>query len=87
MTDETDSETDEMNHTLRESTDKIRVNTQVKRGTATRDQDTHDLKVRGETPEQAAERMETLVAELRKRDVFQSVREIGNEDGEADNDE
>jgi len=58
------------NHNLNESADKIRLKTQVKRGEGTRDQDTHDIKVRGETPAEAAENLSETLAELAERDVF-----------------
>jgi len=70
---------DDETHQVNESNEKIRLKTQLKRGTATRDQDTHDLKVRAETPEQAADELDTLLSELEDRSVFERVREIGNE--------
>ena len=76
MTDDTDTATDETNHNLNESADKIRLKTQIKRGEGTRDQDTHDLKVRGETPEEAAENLSETLAELEDRDVFARARSI-----------
>lgn len=69
----------EQQHNLNESADKIRLQTKVKRGTGTRDQDTHDLKVRAETPEKAADELDTLLSELEDRSVFERAREIGNE--------
>jgi len=72
--------TTEANHNLNESADKIRLKTQVKRGSGTRDQDTHDIKVRGETPEAAAENLSDALAELEARDVFNRAREVGNDD-------
>lgn len=66
-------------HRVTESNEKIRVKTQLKRGTGTRDQDTHDLKVRAETPEKAADELDTLLSELEDRSVFERAREIGNE--------
>ena len=61
---------------LNESADKIRLKTQLKRGSGTRDQDTHDLKVRGETPEEAAENLSETLRELEERDVFERARDI-----------
>jgi hypothetical protein len=72
-----DSE-DEMRHNVNETADKIRVQTKLKRGTGTRDQDTHNIKVRADSPEAAAERMAAVVAALEDRDVFADVREVGN---------
>jgi len=84
MTEATDAET-ETNYNLNESADKIRLKTQVKRGEGTRDQDTHDIKVRGETPEEAAENLSETLRELEERDVFDRARTIGN--GEDADDE
>jgi len=63
-------------HEITETADKIRIQTKIKRGTGTRDQDTHNLKVRGRTPEEVARRMEVTIFELEKRDVFEEVRQI-----------
>jgi len=68
------------NHNVNESHDKVRLKTQVKRGSGTRDQDTHDIKVRGETPAEAAENLSDALAELEARDVFDRTREIANDD-------
>lgn len=72
--------TDETQHNLNESADKIRLSTKIKRGTGTRDQDTHTLKVRGETPKEAAENLEEVVSELKQRAVFAKTRNIGDTD-------
>jgi len=61
---------------LNESADKIRLKTQVKRGDGTRDQDTHDIKVRGETPTEAAENLSETLAEMEDRGVFDRVRSL-----------
>jgi len=76
MTDDTDADDAETKHNLNESADKIRLKTQLKRGEGTRDQDTHDIKVRGETPEEAAENLSETIAELEERDVFARARSI-----------
>ena len=75
MTDD-DSGTTETNHNLNESADKIRLETDVTRGTGTRDQEKHKLKARGETPEEAAENLSDALAELEERDVFKRARSI-----------
>jgi hypothetical protein len=62
--------------------DKISIHTKIKRGTGTRDQDTHKIKIRAETPEQAAVDVAAVVEELEKRDVFERVREIENKDND-----
>lgn len=89
MTDDNDDPTtDEMNHNLNESADKMRLATKLTRGTGTRDQEAHTLKARGETPAEAAEAMSELVAELAERDVFERARniqpEVSDEGGDAE---
>ena len=84
MTDDNSGTTDDSIETrknLNESADKIRVNLSLKRGTGTRDQDSYDLKARGETPEEAAEAFSDTVAELEDRDVFERVRNLQPEAG------
>ena len=84
MTDDDSGTTDggiETRKNLNESADKIRLKTQVKRGDGTRDQDTHDIKVRGETPAEAAENLSETLAELEGRDVFKRVRNLQPEAG------
>lgn len=80
--DNTADDATETNHNLNESADKIRLKTQIKRGSGTRDEDRHDLKARGETPEEAAENLSETIAELEERDVFERARSIGNEVGD-----
>jgi len=67
---------DNTQHNLNESNDKIRLKTQLKRGSETRDQDTHDIKARGETPEEAAKNLSEALKELEDRDVFERARNI-----------
>ncbi|UBF23282.1 hypothetical protein M1M40_gp04 [Halorubrum tailed virus 29] len=71
-----DNGTTETQRNLNESADKIRLSTKLKRGTGTRDQDTHTLKARGETPEEAAENLSDALAELEQRDVFIRARQV-----------
>jgi hypothetical protein len=70
----------EETHTVNESNEKIRVTTTVKRGTGTRDQDTHKLKVRAEDPADAADKLETLIAEIEAHGTFDRVRDIQNDE-------
>lgn len=70
-------------HEITETADKIRIQTKIKRGSGTRDQDTHNVKVRGRTPDEVARRMEKTIAELKDRDVFETVREIQSEGGDG----
>lgn len=67
-------------HNINESHDKIRLETDLTRGTGTRDQEKHKLKARGETPEEAAESLSKAVEELEKRNVFERMRAIENDE-------
>ena len=71
-------------HNLNESQDKIRLKTQLKRGDGTRDQDTHDINGRGETPAEAAKALSEALAELEERNVFERARNIQPEVSERD---
>lgn len=70
----------ETTHNLNESHDKIRLETDLTRGTGTRDQEKHKLKARGETPEEAADALSEVLAELEERDVFKRAREVGDDE-------
>jgi hypothetical protein len=74
----------EKQHNINESHDKIRLQTKLKRGTGTRDQDTHTLKARGETPAEAAENLDECLSELEERGFFDRARAVENEDGDSD---
>lgn len=65
-------------HNINESHDKIRLETDVTRGTGTRDQEKYKLKARGETPEEAAENLSEAIRELEDRNVFERARELGD---------
>jgi len=73
--------TEPRQHNVNESHDKLRLETDVTRGTGTRDQEKHKLKARGETPEEAAENLSEALAELEERDVFERARALGDDDG------
>lgn len=48
---------------VNESADKVRLETKIKRGDGTRDQDEIKIKVRGDDPEEAAQKLhDTVVA-------------------------
>lgn len=47
--------------TVRESEDKIRVETKVKRGNGTRDQDTIKVKVRGDNAAEVVDKLDTTL--------------------------
>jgi len=70
--------TDNTRHNVNESHDKIRLETDLTRGTGTRDQEKHKLKARGETPEEAAKNLSEALAELEERAVFKRARKVLN---------
>lgn len=85
--DYTDDDSIETDHNLNESFDKVRIKTQIKRGEGTRDQDTHDIKVRAPTSVEAAEALSNVIAELERHDVFGRVRALQPDvDDENDDD-
>jgi len=51
-------------HNVNESADKIRVETQVKRGEGTRDEDRIKVKVKGDDPTEVVEKLNETVAQL-----------------------
>lgn len=72
--------TDETRHNVNESHDKIRLETDITRGTGTRDQEKHKLKARGETPTEAAENLSMALRALEERGVFDRARELGGDE-------
>jgi len=69
MTDNT-----ETRHTVSESADKIVLKADVKRGTGTRDQDKINVKVKGNDPEDTAERLAQTLECLEAEGVAQTLR-------------
>jgi len=68
-------------HMTRESADKIRVETKVKRGTGTRDQDEIKVKVRGDDADEVVERLNATVANLRETaDDVRAIQPGANDD-------
>ncbi len=83
--DDSDDETGRQithNRNVNETADPVRIACKIKRGTGTRDQDTHTLKVRADNPASAASDMSALVGELEQRDVFERVRGLQTEDND-----
>jgi hypothetical protein len=82
MTEETDSE----QRRVRESADKIRVETQVTRGEETRDQDRLKVKVRGNDPQTVVENMNETVRLLHETaDEARSIQpSAGTGEGSAE---
>jgi hypothetical protein len=52
------------NHNVNESADKIRVETQVKRGEGTRDEDRIKVKVKGDDPDDVVAKLNETVTNL-----------------------
>lgn len=71
---------DETRYNISESADKIRVETKVKRGTGTRDQDTISVKVKGDDPDDVVERLNDTIENLRETaDAARSIQPEGGE--------
>ena len=81
MSENTDGTT-ETNHNLNESADKIRLETQVKRGEGTRDEDRMKVKVRGDDPDATAARLRETLDALADEDVATELRNTRAEDNE-----
>jgi len=58
------SDADEVRKNISESADKIRVETKVKRGSGTRDQDELKVKVKGDDPDDVVEKLNATIANL-----------------------
>jgi len=81
MTDDTPERTADTNHNLNESADKIRLETQVKRGEGTRDEDRMKVKVRGDDPADTAERLRATLDALAEEGVATELRETRATEG------
>ena len=79
MTDDSDTR-----RTISESADKITLKTKVKRGESTRDEDKMSVKIKGDDPDETAERMADTLAALESEGVSQFVRGIQPGDEEVD---
>lgn len=67
MSDEsTDSNNETTRRTISESADKIRVETTVKRGSGTRDEDRIKVKVKGDDPDDVVQKLTQTVENLRE---------------------
>ena len=74
MDEDTQTKT-ETQHTISESADKIRLDTQVKRGGGTRDEDRIKVQVKGNDPDETAERLAATLAALEEHGVADTLRE------------
>jgi len=84
MTDATDTDDTMTRHTISESADKIVLKTNLKRGSGTRDQDKLDVKIKGNDPEETAERLADTLAALESEGVSQFARGIQPGESEVD---
>ena len=73
--DNTTDGVDSTNLNISESADKIRLETQVKRGEGTRDEDRLKVKVKGSDPEDTAARLAETLAELDQQGVADTLRD------------
>lgn len=64
----------ETRHTISESADKIQLETKIKRGSATRDQDEIKVKVKGDDPQAAANTLHDTVKAIDKNETASLVR-------------
>lgn len=69
------TEADETRRNISESADKVRLETKVKRGSGTRDQDTVKVNIKGADPEDTAERLAETLAALEEQGVSETLRE------------
>jgi len=65
----------EKQHTVSESADKIVLKTKVKRGTGTRDEDKIDVKVKGDNPDETAEKLAGTLDALKRNCIADRLRE------------
>ena len=76
--------TAETKRTLNESVDKIRLETQVKRGEGTRDEDRMKVKVRGDDPDATAARLRDTLDALAAEGVATELRATRADPGDDD---
>jgi hypothetical protein len=75
-----DHEPDETRLNISESADKIRVETKLKRGTETRDQDELKVKVKGDDPDDVVERLNATIRNLHETaDEARSIQPDGED--------
>ena len=69
-------------HTLSESKDKVRLETQVKRGDSTRDEDRIKVKIKGSDPEDTAAKLAQTLDALEEQGIASTLRETQPGDSE-----
>lgn len=65
---------EDIHRNITESADKIRVKTKMKRGTETRNEDQHEILVKGDEPEDVVQKVNETVR--RMRETAEDVRAI-----------
>jgi len=65
----------EKQHTVNESADKIVLKTKLKRGTGTRDEDRIEVKVKGNDPQETAQKLHNTVLAIQCEDTVNKLRE------------
>jgi len=69
-------------HNISESADKIRVETKVKRGGGTRDQDEIKVKVKGDDAKEVVDKLDKTVSRLKETAVTLRAMQPGENDAE-----
>lgn len=66
--------TEQTEHRLNETAEKITLKTSVKRGTGTRDQDKLKVKVKGDDAEETVEKLERVLKNIDDADIATQLR-------------
>lgn len=77
MTDDDAREYDTTALTVNSSADKVRLETQIKRGDGTRDEDRLKVKIKGDDPAETAARLADTLEALESEGVTETLRESG----------
>jgi hypothetical protein len=72
----------EKEHHVQESADKVVLKTEIKRGEGTRDQDKIKIKVKGNDPEQAAQKLHETVVAVGEKNTVNALRGTQPSDAE-----
>jgi len=72
----------EKEHHVQESADKVVLKTEIKRGEGTRDQDKIKIKVKGNDPEQAAQKLHDTVVAVGEKNTVNALRGTQPSDAE-----
>ena len=72
----------EKEHHVQESADKVVLKTEIKRGEGTRDQDKIKIKVKGNDPEQAAQKLHDTVVAVGEKNTVNALRGTQPSDSE-----